>query len=97
MYRNFTKMYPVSKTLRFELKPIGSTLQNLKTNEILKDDEKRAEAYSKVKKLIDEYHKAFIEKVLSEFKFDNEKLKLYYEHSMDVDNAKIKMVLPQFI
>lgn len=83
MYNNFTKMYPVSKTLRFELKPMRNTLQNMKDNGVLISDEKKAETCKRVKKLMDCYHKNFIESVLNEFKFNSENLKQYMESSMD--------------
>lgn len=62
---DFTNLYPLSKTLRFKLVPVGKTEENLKTSRILDGDFKRAEAYAQVKNLIDSYHKAFIEDVLS--------------------------------
>lgn len=62
---DFTNLYPLSKTLRFKLVPVGKTEENMKTSRILDGDFKRAEAYAQVKNLIDSYHKAFIEDVLS--------------------------------
>lgn len=54
-FKNFTKQYPVSKTLRFELKPINETAEHM--TKILEEDEHRAESYKKVKQLIDGYIK----------------------------------------
>lgn len=88
MYKNFTKMYPVSKTLRFELRPVGNTLQNIEKDEILAADERKAEACKKVKKLMDDYHKKFIEKVLSDFKFNSKNLNAYFEHSTNSEMIK---------
>jgi CRISPR-associated protein Cpf1 len=34
----FTKIYPLSKTLRFELKPIGKTLEHIESSGILTQD-----------------------------------------------------------
>ena len=68
--KRFTRVYPLSKTLRFELKPIDKTLEFIQTNGLLKQDQHRAESYVKVKKLIDEYHKAFISSVLVDFKLN---------------------------
>ena len=65
---DFTNLYSLSKTLRFELKPIGKTLEKIEESGVLTNDEKRACSYVKVKKIIDEYHKAFIELVLCDFK-----------------------------
>ncbi|MDO4789775.1 MAG: type V CRISPR-associated protein Cas12a/Cpf1 [Porphyromonas sp.] len=63
-FNEFTNLYPISRTLRFELKPIGKTLENIQNAEILELDEKRAESYKKVKKIIDRYHKHFIDSSL---------------------------------
>lgn len=61
---NFIGIYPVSKTLRFELKPIGKTQEYVKEHGIFDDDFKRAEDYKAVKKIIDRYHKHFINEAL---------------------------------
>lgn len=62
--QQFIRTYPLSKTLRFELKPVGKTLENIISSRILENDQHRAESYRRVKKIIDEYHKAFIDSVL---------------------------------
>jgi len=62
-FNDFTNLYSLSKTLRFELKPVGKTAENIKTKGLLKQDEDRARDYQVVKKIIDKYHKAFIEEV----------------------------------
>lgn len=61
---SFIGKYPLSKTLRFELRPIGQTLSHIEKKGLLDEDAHRAESYKKVKKLIDSYHKDFIEKAL---------------------------------
>lgn len=66
--KQFTNQYSVSKTLRFELQPIGKTKENIEKNGILQRDEKRAEDYKIVKEFIDEYHKQFIKERLWDFK-----------------------------
>ena len=73
-FDNFTNLYKVNKTLRFELKPIGKTEEIIK--EKINNDEKRAKAYKIVKPLIDEYHIQFIDEVLSGLR-KNSKLKKY--------------------
>ena len=67
-FNDFTKVYPLSKTLRFELVPIGRTRESIAESGILEQDQHRANSYVKVKKIIDEYHKAFIETVLGSTK-----------------------------
>lgn len=49
-FNDFTGIYQVSKTLRFEAKPVGATLHNLIANGLLEHDEHRAESYVRVKK-----------------------------------------------
>lgn len=57
---DLTGLYPLSKTLRFELKPIGKTLEHIERKGLIAQDEQRAEDYERVKDLIDKYHKKFI-------------------------------------
>lgn len=49
-FEDFTGLYPVSKTLRFEAKPVGATLENIIKSGILEEDTHRAQSYQKVKK-----------------------------------------------
>lgn len=65
LFKDFTNLYPVSKTLRFELIPEGETLHYLEKNGVLENDEKRNEDYKKLKKLMDEYYRAYIDEALS--------------------------------
>lgn len=91
-FNDFKKLYQLSKTLRFEARPIGSTLKHIIENGLLEEDEHRAQSYVKVKKLIDEYHKAFINRVLNEGcltienKGNKDSLEEYYESYMSKSN-----------
>ena len=78
--KQFTNLYSLSKTLRFGLIPIGKTLEFINKNGLLAQDEHRAESYIKVKKIIDEYHKAFIENALRDFKLNYEDIEKYYSY-----------------
>lgn len=60
----FVGLYSTSKTLRFELKPQGQTLNRIEQRGFLDQDEHRAESYKVVKKIIDFYHKHFIDEAL---------------------------------
>lgn len=66
MYSKLKNLYSISKTLRFELKPIGKTQENFEKY-ILASDEKKAEKFKIVKSYADEYHKHFIENALNSF------------------------------
>ena len=58
--KDLTGQYSLSKTLRFELKPIGKTLEHIEQKGLLTQDEQRAEEDELMKGIIDRYHKAFI-------------------------------------
>lgn len=64
----FSNLYQVSKTLRFELIPDKRTKSILERTDLIAQDEHRAESYKIVKRIIDRYHKAFIESVLGSLK-----------------------------
>ena len=61
LFSLWTKKYSLSKSLRFGLKPIGKTADFL--NEFITSDTQRDKDYKKLKKIIDEFHKAHIEEV----------------------------------
>lgn len=74
-FNDFSNLYPLSKTLRFELIPQGQTLEYIQQDGLLEEDEVRAQDYKIMKKLLDEYHKMMIESVLSD---QNSKFELDY-------------------
>lgn len=67
---DFSGLYPLPKTLRFELKPIGDTLINIKASGILEEDHQRRKDYETVKKIIDDLHRDFIHSTLAQVKID---------------------------
>ena len=69
-FSNFTGLYTLSKTLRFELKPVAQTKENIKKGKFLESDKKKVDDYKDVKKIIDNYHKFFIDDVLKNASFD---------------------------
>lgn len=91
VFEQFTELYPVSKTLRFELKPIGKTLENIEKKGLIAQDEQRDREYQRVKDIIDRYHRQFIRKCLQNFKLklnsegEKDSLEEYYEY---ISNAK---------
>ena len=60
-FDDFTNLYQVSKTLRFEAQPEEDTMEKLASSKILDNDKRRAKSYVTMKKLIDEFHKAYID------------------------------------
>lgn len=71
-FEDFTHLYALSKTLRFEARPVGATLDHIIADGLLEEDEHRASDYVEVKKIIDRYHKAFIDKVMDSFRLNVE-------------------------
>ncbi|MBI9016531.1 MAG: type V CRISPR-associated protein Cas12a/Cpf1 [Phycisphaerae bacterium] len=69
---DFCGKYSLSKTLRFELRPVGETadhiedFKNQALKQIVAQDKKRADDYQQIKKILDNYHRHFIESVLAE-------------------------------
>ena len=92
MYNEFTGIYPVSKTLKFELIPQGRTQEYIDSRGYISEDEHRAESYKKVKKIIDRYHVDYIERALEGFKLEG--LDKYYE--LYIKTNKSENELEQF-
>lgn len=84
-FDQFTNLYSLSKTLRFELIPQGKTLEHIEKNGLLQQDEHRAKDYQQVKKIIDDYHKYFIDEALANAKLEN--LQQYYEQYVKQDKS----------
>jgi CRISPR-associated protein Cpf1 len=93
---DFSNLYSLSKTLRFELIPQGETLSNIQNHGLLIKDETRAESYKKVKKIIDEYHKDFINRALEGLHLDKlDDFLLLYNKVLRDENDKKQMALIQ--
>lgn len=86
--------YSKSITLRNRLIPIGRTQENLEKLDMLSNDRKRAASYQEVKKLIDEFHRSFIQNVLSNANFEwgplYDEFDLYQSKNDKAEKAKIK-------
>ena len=86
--------YSKSITLRNRLIPIGRTQENLEKLDMLSNDRKRAASYQEVKKLIDEFHRSFIQDVLSNANFEwgplYDEFDLYQSKNDKSEKAKIK-------
>lgn len=64
-FDQFTNRYSLSKTLRFELKPVGNTDGMMKEHGIVKMDEDRKKRYEKTKPFFDKLHQEFINESLN--------------------------------
>lgn len=88
--KQFIGIYPVSKTLRFELRPIGKTQEWIEKNRVLENDESKAADYPVVKKLIDEYHKVCIRESMKNVHLDWNPLKEAIENYQKTKSEEAK-------
>lgn len=72
-FEGFTNLYELSKTLRFELKPVGNTQKMLDDNKVFEEDKIKQEKYTKIKPYFDRLHREFVKESLqnSSLQFDN--------------------------
>ena len=91
--KQFIGIYPVSKTLRFELRPIGKTQEWIDKNKILESDEQKSLDYPKVKALIDDYHKVCIRESLKGVHLDWVPLKQALEDYQETKSDEGKAAL----
>lgn len=73
-FTDFTGQYQISKTLRFRLIPVGKTLENIKKNGILTEDEQRKKDYEAVKPILDKIYKTFADYSLADCSLDWQEL-----------------------
>ena len=84
----FVGQYPVSKTLRFEARPVPETKKWLESDQcsVLFNDQKRNEYYSVLKELLDDYYRAYIEDTLAAVTLDKALLENAYNLYCNRDN-----------
>lgn len=79
-FENFTNLYELSKTLRFEIKPIWDTKRLLEENHIIELDKARKMAYERVKPYFNTLHRDFIAFALKDEKISYEEYYSAYQH-----------------
>lgn len=84
----FTNKYKVAKTLSFRLEPYGSTEEFIKRSQLIEKDEERSVLVEKMKQIMDEYHKEFIDKTLESFAFDSSVLEELNNEYFQPDSPK---------
>ena len=98
-FDSFTRKYSLSKTLRFELRPVGKTLENMRKQayngkpnfdfslQTFLHDQEIEDAYQTLKPIIDRLHEEFIDISLNSSTAKNivfsEYLKIYKERGND--------------
>lgn len=64
----FTKKYPVSKTISFELKPYKATARSISNNKIIENDRIRAAHLERIQAMIDDFYRHFINDIFNGIK-----------------------------
>lgn len=64
LFEKFTNLYELSKTLRFELKPVGNTRKMLEKNKVFTKDKVIDDNYHKIKYYFDILHREFVKESL---------------------------------
>lgn len=80
IFTGFTNLYEISKTLRFELKPVGETEKLLEENQVFLTDKIRQKKYEDIKPFLDEFHLNYIQFCLKDLVLD------YAEYKKSLDN-----------
>lgn len=70
----FTRQYKLTKTLRFSLIPQGKTAAYIHEKGLIQEDLQRSLDYQKMKAILDDYHRAFIETVLRQVIFNGSEI-----------------------
>ena len=85
--KEFTNLYPVSKTLRFKLIPEGKTWENFEKDHVMNADEERADDFLKAKAVLDRCHRSFIEECLQgyELPYLEDYCQMYFEGKTNTD------------
>lgn len=92
VWDGMTNQYSLLKTLRFELKPIGKTLDNIRN--LIEEDKQRYKDFEKVKKIMDKYYSYFISRVLNnKVKIDKNSLNEYKEIYFNLKKKTNDLVL----
>ncbi len=87
-FSNYSNLYSISKTLRWELKPFGETLDYIRKRGIINIDEEKYIDSFKVKKLLDEFYCIKIDGILSNIIFKQEDINEYILNLNNKDNLK---------
>lgn len=90
-FSKFTNLYELSKTLRFELKPIGETADLLNKNKIIEIDKARKKNYQKLKPHFDRLHLEFVSYALKDSNLDfQEYAQRYKARKKDKENKELE-------
>lgn len=95
MFSSFTHQYPLSKTLRFELKPIAKTLEHIHAKGFLEQDKTLADTYQQLKPILDDFHRVFIHDAMQDSKLTalDDYMQIYLQLKKNNKDDKLKKTL----
>lgn len=91
-FEEFINLYELSKTLRFELKPVWKTSNNLEKDSIIQKDREVEENYNEIKKYFDSLHRDFVKQSLENgyLEWIENLYNSYVELNKNLENKKNK-------
>lgn len=96
--QNYKQQYSLSKSLRFELKPIGKTLQFVQNKRLIENDKELNLNISKIKNILTDYHRYFINQVLNDTTLDLSLLvKAFESEDKDVITDQKNILMKQIV
>jgi len=97
-FEKFVNLYELSKTLRFELKEVGETLNNLEKDSIIQKDKEVEENYNKIKVFFDSLHREFVKQSLENWYLNEIEnfYNSYIELNKTQENKKNKTLQKEF-
>lgn len=88
LFDDFTNLYELQKTLRFELKPIGKTADFLRENKVFEKDKLVDDHYHEIKYYFDALHREFIQEALQTVSFSPDEYQEYFNATKKLKLAK---------
>lgn len=88
-FEDFTNLYELSKTLRFELKPVGKTKNLIEEQRVFQKDKLIDDNYHKIKYYLDCLHRKFIKETLEATNLD---LNSYYQKFLNLKKDDQKSI-----
>ncbi len=98
IFNNFTGLYEINKTLRFELKSVWETLNSLEKDWVIQKDKEVEENYNKIKVFFDSLHREFVKQSLKNW--DLSEIENFYNSYIELnktpENKKNKTLQKEF-
>jgi hypothetical protein len=91
-FSDFTNLYALSKTLRFELRPIGRTEEFFKKNKVFEKDKTINDSYNQAKLYFDEMHRRLIRDALNTQNTSALDYEKYAKHWKELQKDKGKYI-----